>query len=79
MGPVGAGRGDGEQVDSRTIITTAANEVIAAFHERMPVILDAEDYGVWLDPAVHDTEPLLPLLKSYPRRKDGGVRRHQRS
>lgn len=56
----------GPPVESCTIITTRANEVVGAFHERMPVILDPADYSRWLDPNIHDVELLLPLLKPYP-------------
>lgn len=40
---------DQETVYSCTIITTAANDKIAPIHNRMPVIIAAEDYGRWLD------------------------------
>ena len=56
---------EGEEVCTCTIIVTDANEIIAPIHERMPVILDEEKFGRWLDPAVHDRETLLPLLKPY--------------
>jgi putative SOS response-associated peptidase YedK len=32
-----------------TILTTAANQVIASLHDRMPVILDPENERAWLD------------------------------
>jgi putative SOS response-associated peptidase YedK len=32
----------------------------------MPVIIPENDYGLWLDPAVHDQETLCALLKPYP-------------
>ena len=57
----------GEQtIDSATIITTVANELMSDLHERMPVILGAEARRVWLDPTVNDSEELLGLLKPYP-------------
>jgi putative SOS response-associated peptidase YedK len=37
-------------VESCTIITTDANEVVRPIHDRMPVILDPADYAAWLDP-----------------------------
>jgi putative SOS response-associated peptidase YedK len=40
----------GEAVESCTIITCAPNELVAELHDRMPVILDPEDQGRWLDP-----------------------------
>lgn len=36
-------------VETYTIITTAANAVIAPVHDRMPVIVRTSDYGHWLD------------------------------
>jgi putative SOS response-associated peptidase YedK len=59
----------GDPVESCTIITTAANELVADLHERMPVILDPKDYDAWLDPAAGDPQKLLPLLKQYPARE----------
>ena len=35
-----------------TIITTTPNDVMAAFHHRMPVIIPAEHIDAWLDPAL---------------------------
>lgn len=39
----------GEKISTCTIITTEANEIIKPIHHRMPVILDAKNYDVWLD------------------------------
>lgn len=58
--------GGGEPIESCTIITTTANQVVAEFHERMPVILDPKDYDLWLDPAVREPDRLLPLLTQLP-------------
>lgn len=57
------GEGD-ETVESCSIITTEANELMAPIHERMPVILDRNQVGLWLD---DNTEPdeLLAMLKPY--------------
>jgi putative SOS response-associated peptidase YedK len=56
---------EGKQVCTSTIITTDANEALAPIHDRMPVILPLSETGLWLDPAVHEKEKLLPLLKPY--------------
>ena len=42
----------GEAIDSCTILTTEANELLQQIHERMPVILNPKDYDLWLDPTV---------------------------
>ncbi len=54
-------KGDGEPVESFTIITTEANSKLAAVHARMPVILDPADFEHWLSPdlAVNDARALL--------------------
>lgn len=57
---------NGEEVRSCTILTTEPNRLVAALHNRMPVILHREDYGMWLDPDFEEKEPLTSLLKSYP-------------
>jgi putative SOS response-associated peptidase YedK len=57
---------EGEVIESCAIITTGANDLMAEFHDRMPVILDPKDYGVWLDPGVQDPKVLGPLLRPYP-------------
>jgi putative SOS response-associated peptidase YedK len=54
----------GEVVESCTILTTAANRVVAAVHDRMPVILAPRDYAAWLDPACRDPRDVAPLLAS---------------
>jgi putative SOS response-associated peptidase YedK len=39
---------DGLDVDTFTIITTAANDDVRTLHERMPVFLDEAQRGVWM-------------------------------
>jgi putative SOS response-associated peptidase YedK len=57
---------NGREIRSCTIITTAPNELAASIHNRMPVILDPEDYDMWLDPDFDEREPLTSLLKPFP-------------
>jgi putative SOS response-associated peptidase YedK len=52
---------DGE-LDSCTIVTTAANDLLKSIHDRMPVILQPEDYEQWLDPQIQETDRLQHLL-----------------
>jgi hypothetical protein len=47
-------------------ITTEANEVLEPVHDRMPVILSAEDYDLWLDEKEKNTERLQNLLVPFP-------------
>jgi putative SOS response-associated peptidase YedK len=56
---------DGSFLDSCTILTTDANELMRPIHDRMPVILPPADYQHWLDPAVEPSD-VLSLLRPYP-------------
>ena len=55
----------GKEVESCTIITTEANELLAELHHRMPVILHEQDYDRWLDPKEAEKDRLLALLAPY--------------
>ncbi|CAN5708233.1 SOS response-associated peptidase [soil metagenome] len=62
----------GKRIESCTILTRAADDRIAAIHDRMPVILDGSDYDRWLDAeadsaALHDMIATVPAfdLESY--------------
>jgi putative SOS response-associated peptidase YedK len=44
-------KGEREPIESCTILTTSANEVVKPYHDRMPMILSPGDYDAWLDPA----------------------------
>jgi putative SOS response-associated peptidase YedK len=57
---------EGNRVCTSTIITTDANEELAPIHDRMPVILPMDDTSRWLDPAIHEKDKLLPMLKPCP-------------
>jgi putative SOS response-associated peptidase YedK len=50
---------DGPVVRSCTIVTCPPNALVAEVHNRMPVILAAEDHDRWLDPAQGDGKALL--------------------
>ncbi|MBP7735269.1 MAG: SOS response-associated peptidase [Spirochaetes bacterium] len=54
----------GEELRTCTIITTAANSVMAPIHDRMPVIIPGECHERWLDPAALP-EDLLALVAPY--------------
>jgi len=53
-------------IETCTILTTAANAVLAPIHDRMPVILPPTEYARWLDPALPNTDSLAPLLVPFP-------------
>jgi putative SOS response-associated peptidase YedK len=52
-------------VDSCTIITTDANDLLRPLHDRMPVIPPEKEYGRWLDPELDDPVELQTLPKPY--------------
>ncbi|MEC4815421.1 MAG: SOS response-associated peptidase [Scytonema sp. PMC 1069.18] len=56
---------EGDQISSCTILTTEANQLVQPIHDRMPVILQPEDYDTWLDPQLQTPERLQPLLHPY--------------
>ena len=39
----------GEEYDAFTILTTAANECVSPIHDRMPVILSADEADLWIN------------------------------
>jgi putative SOS response-associated peptidase YedK len=55
-----------EFIESCTILTTEPNELLEPIHNRMPVILDPNDYELWLDPDVEEVSRLTPLLHPFP-------------
>jgi putative SOS response-associated peptidase YedK len=57
---------DNVVIETCTILTTAANTVLAPIHGRMPVILPQEEYARWLDPALKDPGSLSSLLVPFP-------------
>ena len=56
---------DGSEIDTAALLNTTANGVIAAIHERSPVILPPDLFDAWLDPAT-PTETALALLRPPP-------------
>jgi putative SOS response-associated peptidase YedK len=55
----------GAALESCAIVTTAPNELAAAVHDRMPVVLPRARYGAWLDSAA-DPSALASLLVPFP-------------
>jgi putative SOS response-associated peptidase YedK len=58
---------DGSEIESCALLTTAANDFMRPLHERMPVLLDEADYGLWLDTAVQKPNQIQHLLHPYTR------------
>lgn len=53
-------------VESCTICTTDANDMMGQLHDRMPVILPRPAIDHWLDPKVSDADELKPMLRQLP-------------
>lgn len=56
---------DGTALETCTILTTTPNQLLADVHDRMPVILPAESYDLWLDPGFRDVAATTEMLKPY--------------
>ena len=56
---------EGEIIESCTILTTDPNSLVEDLHNRMPVIVPPDKYGVWLDPDVMNFEAIRDILKPY--------------
>jgi putative SOS response-associated peptidase YedK len=55
---------DGHWLQSFSIVTTEANELMSSVHTRMPVILHKRDYDRWLSREVSE-QPPIDLLRPY--------------
>jgi len=56
---------EGQWLRSCTIITTDADELIAPIHNRMPVILDSDDWPAWLGEVPASGNQLKAMLKPF--------------
>jgi putative SOS response-associated peptidase YedK len=57
---------NGEEVDTAAIVTTPANRLLAAIHDRMPVIVAPDAFDLWLDCATVDAETAAALITPAP-------------
>jgi putative SOS response-associated peptidase YedK len=48
-------------IETYTIVTTRANDLLAPIHDRMPVVIAERDYGRWLDAGDPATDLLAPF------------------
>jgi putative SOS response-associated peptidase YedK len=68
----------GAFVWSATVITTSAEDAVGHIHDRMPMLVEPEQYAAWLDTNVDDPRELAKLLvpaapgrlEAYPVSKD---------
>jgi len=52
----------GEQIESATILTTTANELLATIQDRMPVIIPRDSIPTWLDTLNEDMREIGNFL-----------------
>ncbi len=68
---------EGQWLSTCTIITTSAPDDLGEIHDRSPLLVPRDAWGVWLDPAVPDPGDLLipgtlGFLEAWPVGKDVG-------
>lgn len=57
---------EGRVIETCSILTTSANDLVRDVHDRMPVILPPDAYDLWLDPGFQKRDGILELLKPIP-------------
>lgn len=57
---------DGSEVDTAAIVTTGANGILAAIHDRMPAILSPDAIAPWLDTRGVEPGPAAALCRPCP-------------
>ena len=58
--------GEGESLESCSLIVMPANEVMQSLHERMPALIAPAHYDLWLDARITDKAELMGYLNSAP-------------
>jgi putative SOS response-associated peptidase YedK len=56
---------DNKPLETCTILTTKPNSLVAEVHDRMPAMLRPEDYELWLDPGITDSNRVVDCLKPF--------------
>jgi putative SOS response-associated peptidase YedK len=56
---------EGEVIETCTILTTEGNDILRPVHDRMPVILYPEDYELWLDDDLRQSDVRQELLRPF--------------
>jgi len=54
---------EGRELETCTILTTAANATMRPIHQRMPVVLPESDWKAWLDLPADQAKQLMKLLR----------------
>jgi putative SOS response-associated peptidase YedK len=58
--------GDGEVIESCSIVVGEPNDAVRTVHDRMPFIIPREREADWLDPALTDADEVMALLQRAP-------------
>lgn len=56
---------EGKRYTAFSILTTKPNSLVAQIHDRMPVILKADDEELWLDKTVQDAARLKECIRPF--------------
>ncbi|PTM38875.1 SOS response-associated peptidase [Bosea sp. 124] len=56
---------DGSEIDTVALVNGPANGMMAAIHDRCPVVVEPRDFGAWLDPAA-EARDIAALLRPPP-------------
>jgi putative SOS response-associated peptidase YedK len=54
-----------EPIESCTILITDPNDLMQPIHDRMPVIIPAAQYDLWLDPRCQDVDKVTKMLRPF--------------
>jgi putative SOS response-associated peptidase YedK len=57
---------DGSEIETACIVTTHANGRMAAVHDRMPAILEPDEFAAWLDARASAPQDAMRLLRPAP-------------
>jgi putative SOS response-associated peptidase YedK len=55
----------GQTLETCSILTTSANDLVREVHDRMPVILSPDAYDLWLDPGFSLSQGIKELLQPF--------------
>lgn len=55
--------GDGSQMDTAALLTTAPNQALSHIHDRLPLVIGMQDYQQWLDCKRNRAKDVQHLLK----------------
>jgi putative SOS response-associated peptidase YedK len=53
----------GAEIDTGAILTISANEMIRHIHDRMPIVIQPEDFSRWLDCRTQEPRDVIDLMR----------------